>query len=85
MAQRQQTLAPPIGLAPRFPLAAPSVSSCPDPSLSAVCPVRNLRSRTPVAVRSVCVPVASVSPAQAVPVPAIGTTRSGRHYVKPPP
>jgi hypothetical protein len=84
VAQRQQPLAPLIVSAPRFPLAAPSVSSRPDPNLPAVRPVRNLRSRIPVADRSVWVPVASVSPGQAVPVPAIGATRSGRRYVKPP-
>ena len=50
VARHQQTLAPPIGLAPRFPLAARSVSSCPDPSLPAVRPVRNFKSRIPVAV-----------------------------------
>ncbi len=84
VAQRQQTLAPPIVSAPRFNLAAPSVPSCTGPSLSAVRPVRNLRSRILVADRIVWVPVASISPGQAVPVPAIGAMRSGRRYVKPP-
>ena len=82
VAQRQQPLAPPIVSAPRFPLAAPSVSSRPDPNLPAVRPFRNLRSRIPVADPSVWVPVASISPGQAV--PAIGATRSRRRYVKPP-
>ena len=84
VAQRQHNLAPPVVSAPRFPLAAPSVSSRPVPSLPAVRPARNSKSRIPVADRSFWVPVASISPGQAVPVPAIGATRSGRSYVKPP-
>ena len=84
MAQRQQTSSPPIVSAPRFPLAAPSVTSSPGPSLPAVRPVQNLRSRIPLADRSVWVPVASISLGQAVPVPAIDATRSGRRYVTPP-
>ena len=84
VAQRQQTSSPPIVSAPRFPLAAPSVTSSPGPSLPAVRPVQNLRSRIPLADRSVWVPVASISLGQAVPVPAIDATRSGRRYVTPP-
>ncbi len=84
VAQRQQTLTPSIGSAPRFPLAAPSMSSCPNPSLPVVRPVRNFKSRIPVADRSVWLPVASVPPSQAVHLLAIGVTRSGRRYVKPP-
>jgi hypothetical protein len=71
VAQRQQSLAPPMVSAPRFPLAAPSVSSRPVPSLPAVRPARNSKSRIPVSDRSFWVPVASISPGQAVPVPAI--------------
>jgi hypothetical protein len=84
VAQRQHNLAPPVVSAPRFPLAAPSVSSRPGQSLPAVRPARNSNSRIPVADRSFWVPVASISPGQAVPVPAIGATRSGRSNVKPP-
>ena len=83
VAKGQQTLTLPIVSVPCFPLAASSVTSCPGPSLPALRPARNLRSRIPVADRCVWVPVASISPGQAVPVPAVGATRSGRRYVKP--
>ena len=43
VAQRQQTLTPPIVLAPRFPLAAPSVTSCPGQAVPAVGATRSGR------------------------------------------